>query len=233
MSSIQGSKRKAQPFRPIAVKMDCALELLDGCLTAFRQQHHVRFSAAYSNSVVLVMLWYEGRISDATTDERRLIATECYEALMRVAPSIFKQCKAHVFRALDNYPRNNKSDLPVEMRLWNTPFQILFSRIATEMTEVGSVSQVIARISVVVSILLRKNIRCCGVFDRRTEVKSRHSGLVAQSHAIVMDKVIREQAERIQIEERETFEELLKKEIETEAKMGKQNKFSAHHIAQR
>eukprot|EP00985_Skeletonema_marinoi_P022942 scaffold14918_cov133-Skeletonema_marinoi.AAC.2 len=37
----------------------------------------------------------------------------------------------------------------------------------------------------------------------------------------------------IQIEDKLTFEELLKKEIGKEAKMGSENKFSAHHVSQR
>ena len=92
-----GDEKGLRRFLPIAVKFDCAIEIMNGTQMALRLEHHVKRSSTYSNCVVLVMLWYEGRTRDAMSDEaKRLIAKECYDALMTVTPSILKQCKAHV-----------------------------------------------------------------------------------------------------------------------------------------
>ena len=105
MSSIQGKNTSGNPVRPVAIKMDCAPQLMQGAIDAFRLADcdQVKHATTYNNCVYFVMLRYEGKLRIDDTD-KHVLAKWAYDTLMSVAPCIMKQCKAHVNRAIAQYP---------------------------------------------------------------------------------------------------------------------------------
>ncbi len=103
MASCSGSDY-AIALKPAVVKMDCALELMNGCIGAFREESQVKSAAGYNGCVIVVILRYEAQVVGASPDEVRQYATEAYNKILCVSPCIFKQCKSHVHRAIRHGP---------------------------------------------------------------------------------------------------------------------------------
>ena len=44
---------------PSVIKMDCAMELINGCLAGYRSCHHVTTGQLYNNVVIFILLWHD------------------------------------------------------------------------------------------------------------------------------------------------------------------------------
>jgi len=220
-------------IRPILMKMDCALELMDGCIRAFRIPEciHVANSQTYNTCVILIILRYEAMKRTTVESDLLELAKSAYQQLLYVTPTIFKQCKSHVGKAIREYPTNcgGRKNIPTEIRLWKNQFQQLFSHVAKVATEGKSMSEVIATLSVVVN-LLRTEFIPCGVYSSTSETAEHHPRHRSKSIAEAMDFTIREQMNDIQIDSEEEYTDLMSAEFDN---VHKSRPFSGNTFATR
>ena len=178
--------------------MDCALELLIGCLLAFRNEEHVRTAAGYNAIVVVVMLWQEGAKSVGVCSSAQMLAKESLRKIQTGCPCVFKQCSVHVDRAIRSWPTTVKKK-PKEVMARKDIFKKLFNMIASDVVKVGSMSEVIARMCVYICILSTENIPC-GRFKTNSVPEQSHRSHRLSQIANRMDEIIREEARKIQID---------------------------------
>ena len=215
------------PLRPVVIKMDCALELMNGCIGAFRSEGMVEDCTAYNQCVMLVLLRHEAKLACMKDgDNLCKLAVASHEKLLQVSPCIFKQCKTHVLRAMREYPTKNRIKLPIEMRLWPDQFEYLFSKLANEVTELGSICEVITRMCVLVTIFSTEYLPC-SCFSTFSCTQEHHSGSMVDSIAVTMDEMIREQVKEIQIDSDEEFDRQMTSVFHSEDR-----EFNGHLFAQ-
>eukprot|EP00985_Skeletonema_marinoi_P023340 scaffold15505_cov134-Skeletonema_marinoi.AAC.1 len=110
---------------PSVIKMDCAMELINGCLAGYRSCHHVTTGQLYNNVVIFILLRHDFLMLNVVDgSEAKIVSKNTYARILALSPCIFKQCKSHLWRAVKNY-RRHKSSPPTEFR---------FELIAKEMT---------------------------------------------------------------------------------------------------
>lgn len=124
-------------LRPVLIQMDCALELLNGCISAFRNETQADCAARYNACVIIIVLRYEYLCStisdnnDEAREEKKMYASIALETINLVSPSVFKQCKAHIYKAISGYPSSKpRNKLPPPMRHWYSQFDQLFGFLA-------------------------------------------------------------------------------------------------------
>ena len=134
MNSFLGSGNGIE-LRPLIIKLDCALELLSGCLRAFRRDNDVKSAAGYNSIVIVVMLWKEGMRSSGSLTCYETLAKEAVHKIRQGSPCLFKQCKVHVQNAMKSWPRTLKKK-PPNMLLRKDIFDNIFYWISNHMVNV-------------------------------------------------------------------------------------------------
>jgi len=197
----------------------------------FSTSTHVADSQTYNTCVILIILRYEAMKRHTLDGDLQLLAKTAYDQLLYVTPTIFKQCKSHVFNAIREYPTNcgGRKSIPREMRIWKSQFQQLFLHVAKVATEGKSMSEVIATLSVVVT-LLRTEYIPCGIYSATSETAEHHPRHRSKSIAESMDFTIREHTDDIQIDSQEEFTERMRDEFDD---VHRKRPFSGHTFATR
>ena len=197
------------PMRPVCIKMDCALELMNGCIAAFREPSQVLYASMYNSCVIIALLRHESKLSISAQEIHSELAESCLQLILVLSPCIMKQCKTHVYRAIKDYPKKNKNNLPTEMKIWARQFEELFAHVANEATNITSISQVMSRLSVIVTILSTEYLSC-GQFTNKSDTQKHHSRWISSHIAKEMDKIITEQVEEIQIDNDSDRDDMLR-----------------------
>ncbi len=198
MASCSG-RDCATPLKPAVIKMDCALELMTGCITAFRNDDQIDSAARYNGCVIVVILRYEAQVVGASPDEVRRYAKEAYNKILCVSPCIFKQCNSHVHRAIVAWAKTKLDKKPACLRLWKNQFEQIFHYIADIVSAHVNLSDLIARIAVVITMLRTETI-ACGKFYRNSDTNVHHPRWQSQDVASKMDKIIRDESEKLRIQ---------------------------------
>ncbi len=203
-------------MRPVVVQMDCALELMNGCIIGFRSDTQVDCAARYNACVVIIVLHYEYLCSSLSNDndeaeeERKRYAEQAMYTLLLVSPSVYKQCKYHIAKAISGYPKSRpRHKLPIPMRESYEQFERLFGFLSAEATQVKSMSNLIARICVVVTIL-RTEYLPCDKFSIRSHTRQGHTLRQTRDIAENMDRVIKDCARSIHIIDEEDRDDRLR-----------------------
>ena len=206
MGSYVGSDY-AYPLRPTVIKMDCALQLLNGCLGAFRNEEHVSTGAGYNSIVYLVLLWHDFQMSTTPVTNHEEIAMLSLQKILKGCPCIMKQCKVHAMKAIRTWPATLRKK-PSEIRLWSSQFDSLFLWLANHLTSITSVSELIVRICVVLTVLGTEYIPC-GQFDLQSITEDCHLSSQSKDIARRMDLIMKEAVADIQIQTEEDLDALL------------------------
>jgi hypothetical protein len=202
MSSYAGCSHPMQ-LKPSVILMDCALEEFNGCLMAFRSDSQVMTAQQYNAIVMIVCLRYEYVAKAGDESQQQQIAQEFFKQLRQFVPCVIKQCKSHVFSAISRYPtKSHDRDSP--MKQWPDQFEALFKHVAKVATTVTSMSEVIARLSVIVTIFNTKTIKT-GTYGKRSCTQNHHDEWQSNSIANTMATMIRDQSETLQIDSEEEY----------------------------
>lgn len=214
MASVSGNDY-AYGLKPVMVKMDCALELMNGCIGAFRESTQVSTAAGYNGCVTVIILRYEAQVVGASLDEIRRCSIDAYRKILCVSPCIFKQCKSHIHRAIVAWPKTNKDKKPIALRLWKNQFEGIFQYVAELISSHENLSDLIARVAVVISVFSSETIPC-GQVHRNSDTNEHHPRWVSQSITTNMDEIIKDEAAKLRIgtevEETELLESIFSDE---------------------
>lgn len=179
-------------LQPIVVQMDCALELMNACISSFRQSDHVDCAARYNACLIIIVLHYEYLCSSLPPDNdegvslKKICAEDAYKTIKLVSPSVYKQCKAHVYNAMKCYPSNKpRNKLPRAMREHFDKFEQLFKFVAWEATRSIRLSELIPRLCVIVTILKTEYLPC----DNFTVHSKTHHGHTLKQTRQIADEM--------------------------------------------
>lgn len=207
MASCSGSEY-AYGLKPVIVKMDCALELMDGCIGAFREDAQVSSAAGYNGCVMVVILRYESQVVGSSSDAIRQYAIEAYRKILLVSPCIFKQCKSHVHRAIVAWPRTKLDKKPACLRVWKNQFRQIFQYVADVVSGHANLSDLIARVAVVITLFSTETLSS-GKFFSNSDTNRHHPKWQSQHIATKMDEIIREESAKLRIETEQEATEYL------------------------
>lgn len=202
MSSYDGCSHPMK-LKPSVIKMDCALEEFTGCLKAFRLDNQVATAQQYNAIIMIVCLRYESVAKAGDESQQQQIAQEFLKQLRQYVPCVIKQCKTHVSSAIRRYPtKSHDHDSP--MKKWPDQFDALFKHVAKVATTVTSMSEVIVRLSVIVTIFTSKTIKT-GRYNKRSCTQEHHDDWHSKSIANTMADMIRDLSATLQIDSVEEY----------------------------
>lgn len=211
---------------PTVVKVDCAMELTNGCLIGFGSSHHVATGQLYNNVVTYILRRHDCLISNASDEnDVKRSSKISYNRVLAHSPCIFKHCKSHVWRAVKDY-RKHKKDPPLEFRIHSKEFDTIFSLIANEMTTICSISKLIVHLSIFVALFETEYLKC-PQFDHDSEKRLHHESKLSELAAAKMDTVAREEVKKLQIPTDELMEACIQRELKG-AGEGKRVTFNGH-----
>jgi len=222
-------KGNGQPLVPTVIKMDCAIELMQGAIAAFRSEklQHVVNAQQYNDAVIIVLLRLESKVDGVSDNEElRRYAVESLAILLQVSPCVFKQCKTHVHKAISQYWKTRiNHPAASRMKIWSKQFQQIFETLAHQLQDVPSISEAIVRLSIVASILSTKSLPC-GIYNENSVLQEHHANWMAQSIAVNMDAVMRRLAATLKINDDNTFDKAMENVFSTST-----DTFNGHKFA--
>ena len=214
---------------PSVIKMDCAMELINGCLAGYRSCHHVTTGQLYNNVVIFILLQHDFLMLNIVDgSEAKIVSKNTYARILALSPCIFKQCKSHLWRAVKNY-RRHKSSPPTEFRLHSESFDRIFELIAKEMTIIRSISELIVRMSIFVALFETEYLPCRH-FHLNSAKHAHHNTKVSEMTAANMDRVATEEMKRMLMMTEEMMESFIQREM-ADGQEDKHTTFKGHIIA--
>ena len=214
---------------PSVIKMDCAMELINGCLAGYRSCHHVTTGQLYNNVVIFILLQHDFLMLNIVDgSEAKIVSKNTYARILALSPCIFKQCKSHLWRAVKNY-RRHKSSPPTEFRLHSESFDRIFELIAKEMTIIRSISELIVRMSIFVALFETEYLPCRH-FHLNSAKHTHHNTKVSEMTAANMDRVATEEMKRMLMMTEEMMESFIQREM-ADGQEDKHTTFKGHIIA--
>ena len=81
---------------PTVIKLDCAMELLNGCILGYRTSNQIDSGKLYNNVTMLILFWYDG-LCHRNPKTPKNAAVAAISKLLAISPSIFKWCDSHVY----------------------------------------------------------------------------------------------------------------------------------------
>ena len=217
---------------PVAVKFDCALELLHGAVSGYRMLNQVDTGKTYHNVVLLILLHHE-----YTTNELNDVALlmqhskTTHDIIKKHCPCVFKQCSVHVCRAMRDIRSNMKSP-PKEMNIYRDQFDTIHAHLAATLRNLPRIVEVITRLSVVIALYEMEELHC-QQFDIDSPVRDHHDSAISNKLAVDMDIIIQEEIKNIMINDFQKLEEKLDKEMQCVGTREHKQRFKGHAVVRR
>ena len=158
--------------KPLIVNTDCASQLQNDVLLAFRDDSHVSSRSMYANVSMLILLRYDSMIdegSDLLTAALWIIGN-----INMYSPCLLHECKSHVYLAIKNWVVScDRSKESPEIRRHIHQFYDIFKSLAMRITVIPSISQAISLLCATITILKRKIIPCPS-FNMMSKAQEHH-----------------------------------------------------------
>ena len=217
---------------PIAMKFDCAMELVNGAIQGYRIEGQIDTGKMYTNIVILILLRHEHKTSGVNEES---VLKDCarvtLDRIRSTCVCVCKQCNSHVYLAMRDQRKNMKNP-PPEMRLYKDQIDHINRYLARTLTKLPRVVDVISRISVVMALYEIETIQC-EPFDMNSPTQEHHDGAMSETAATRLHAVIEDEIARMLIDDDETMQSLIDVELNEIGTAEAEQRFKVHQIARR
>ena len=139
---------------PLLIGTDCAGQLQNGLIKAYARDGQATTRIMWQNVVLCILRWWE-RESEANSNgiETSKIA---FDMMMKYVPLCVHECRSHVFRAVDGWPKDKKR--PADVTNLGQALKRMFTHLGDRMTSHPSICDAIAQLSYSICILEESHI---------------------------------------------------------------------------
>lgn len=219
--------------KPLIIKMDGALEFLQGVVGGFRDEGQVDTGKGYNNIVALVLLYYSGRLFQLEDESVKTeVAKDALTILQTHVGTLVKQCDVHVFDSQNQWTKHMKNR-PPEIQCNLDRFKRMNNIIARSAGHVNDYATHLTRLCIFVSIYEQKTIALEEEFTVNTPLRKHHDRDLAMLVAKEQDSLAVASAKDIMISDKEMLESLIADELKNVGTPESSQRFTAHKVARK
>jgi hypothetical protein len=212
--------------KPILILLDCAAQQEsgaltasakemkvvedneDGVLSAFTKKGKETTRISYGNYALLHLLHLDFVIADRVCKkEQKDAAVVILEHLLNYVGVCLKECKSHVYRAPPCWMQRRGSKIQ-GLRTSTERFKVLFKAVFSHVLDIPSISEAMARMSVVIAVLETDRLRRRHLLNL-VKYKRKGSAEKAKEHCAweAIEEFVKSEAANIQIQSIESVEQ--------------------------